>query len=426
MTLSPGTRLGPYEVVALLGAGGMGDVYRARDTKLKRHVAIKILPDAFAHDPERLRRLQREWGGQCTTKLADIFRVQDDISREIGDGLRLRLSGDEKKQLSKRYTESLEAWQLYLQGIYYWNKYTPDGLNKAIACFERSIAIDPNYALPYTGIADCYVMLGWISEVAPIESFPKVKIAASKALELDSMLAGAHTSLATASLFYDWDWSAAEKKFKQAIQLNPNYATAHHFYAWHLAVMGRMHEALREIREAQERDPLSLMINATAAVTLYCARRYEEAIEQFRKTIEMDPTFFRAHFMLSLVYQRKGMYEEAIAESQKAVTLSGRSTESLAVLGDTYAAAGKKSEAISILAELQELSTQRYVSPFDFAVLYLTLGENDRAFKWFEKAFEERSSRLILLNSEPVFDRFRSDPRVQDLMRRIGFANSEA
>ncbi len=366
------------------------------------------------------------WSGQYKTKLADIFKVQDDISREIGYGLRLRLSGDEKKQLSKRYTESLEAYQLYLQGIYYWNKYTPDGLNKAIACFERSIATDLTYALPYTGIADCYVMLSWISEVAPIESFPKAKIAASKALQLDSKLAGAHTSLAIASLFYDWDWSAAEKKFKQAIGLNPNYATAHHFYAWHLTMMGRTSEALGEIREAQERDPLSLMINATAAFTLYCARRYEEAIKQFRKTIEMDPTFFRAHFLLNLVYQRKGMYEEAIAEGQKAVSLSGRSAESLGVLGGTYAAAGKKSEAMSILAELQDLSKQRYVSPFDFAVFYLTLGENDRAFEWFEKAFEERSSRLILLRNEPLFDRFRSEPRLQALMRRIGFANTEA
>ncbi len=360
------------------------------------------------------------WGEQYNRKLADIFAVQEEIAREISEKLRLRLSGEEKKQLSKRYTENAQAYQLYLKGRYYWNKRTEEGLKKGIEYFERAIAKDPTYAVAHTGIADSYFILGWYSYLSPKEAFPKAKAAAVKALEIDDALAEAHNSLAYLKLDYDWDWLGAERGFKRAMTLNPAYATAHHWYAEHLTAMGLFDEAEAEMKRAQELDPLSLIINAFGGWIFYMARRYDQAVEQCQKTLEMDPNFAVARLWLGQAYEQKAMYAEAIAEFQKSIAISGRSTFLVAALGHAYAASGNRGEAMKILEELRQLSKQRYVAPYFMAVIHKSLGENDQAFEWLEKAYEERSSWLVFLKVEPRLDSLRADPRFQNLLRCVG------
>ncbi len=360
------------------------------------------------------------WGEQYHRKLADIFAVQEEIAKEISEKLRLRLSGDEKKQLSKRFTESAQAYQLYMKGRYYWNKRTEEGLKKGIDYFEQAIAKDPRYALAYTGIADCYFILGWYSYLSPEEAFPKANVAAMKAREIDDSLAEAHNSLAYVRLNHDWNWLEAEREFKRALALNPDYATAHHWYAEHLTAMGSFAQAQAEIKRAQELDPLSLVINAFVGWTFYMARQYDQAVEQCHKTLEMDPTFTIAHLWLGQAYEQKGMYAEAIAEFQRAIAGSGRSTFLLAALGHAHAASGNRAGAASLLEELTELSKHRYVAPYFLAVIEAGLGEHDRAFEFLEKAYAERSSWLVFLKVEPRLDSLRGDPRFQELLRRVG------
>ncbi len=283
------------------------------------------------------------WGEQYNRKLADILAVQEEISREISEKLRLRLTGEEKTRMAKRPTENIEAYQLYLKGRYYWNKRTEEGFRRAIVYFSEATEKDPNYALAHAGLADSYIVLGYFSLLPAKEAYAKAREAATRALELDETLGEAHNALATAKADYDWDWPGAEREFKRAIELNPGYATTHQWYGRMLSELGRHEEALAEIKRAQQLDPLSLIINAVSGRILLYAGREDLAIEQLRKTLEIDPNFAHAHQFLGYAYVRKGMFGEAIAEFQRAITLSPNFTQYQAGLGHAYARAGKMS-----------------------------------------------------------------------------------
>lgn len=360
------------------------------------------------------------WGAQYNRPVADVLAVQEDISREISQNLRLRLSGEEKQRLTKHSTENAEAYQLYLKGRYYWNKRTPQGFRKATEYFEQAIEKDPGYALAYTGLADCYSVLDWYGLVAPKECSPKAQAAATKALAIDDTLAEAHASLGFLKALYEWDWSGSERELKRAIELNPNYSATHLWYTNFFSGQGRLDEALAEGRRALELDPLSLVNNSALGNTLYYRRQYDQAIEQYRKALEMDPNFPLAHLGLGMAYEQKGMYAAAITELQKATELFEGEPIGLAALGHAYAVSGKKQEARKILEELDQLRKRRYVSAYYIAAIYAGLGEKDQAWAWLEKAYEERASWLnVRFKVDPRFDSLHSDPRYQDLLRRM-------
>ncbi|TAJ77641.1 tetratricopeptide repeat protein, partial [bacterium] len=360
------------------------------------------------------------WGDKYTRNLADILVLQEEITRQISDHLRTRLSGEEKKRLTKRETASTEAYQAYLKGRYFWNKRTEKDMKKSIEYFQQAIGKDPNYALAYAGLADSYNMLARYDTIQPKEGFPRGKAAALKALELDDTLTEAHTSLGHARLFYDWDWSGAERAFRRAIELSPNYANAHHWYTSYLSAMGRHDEAVAQIKRAQELDPLSLIINTIVGRTFYFARKYDQAIEQGRKTLELDPNFGGVRFHLGRAYMQKGMVNEAIAEFEKSINLRGVIPESVGQLGYIYGRLGRKGEAKKLIEQLKDLSTRGYLTTYNIAVIYTGLGENDSALEWLERAYKERASAIVFLKVNPEFDSLRSHPRFRELMRRMG------
>jgi TolB-like protein/Tfp pilus assembly protein PilF/predicted Ser/Thr protein kinase len=361
------------------------------------------------------------WGDQYNRKLADILQLQSDISREISDKLRLRLTGEQKTRMAKRPTENIEAYQLYLKGRYYWNKRTDEGFQKAIEYFTEASQKDRNYALAHAGLADSYLLLGGYGLLPAKEAYAKGREATTKALELDDTLAEAHNALATVKSEYEWNWSDAELEFRRAIELNPGYATAHQWYGELLSQLGRHEEALAEINQAQQLDPLSLIINASRGWILLTAGRDDLAIEQLRRTLEIDPHFAHAHFFLGYAYLRKGALAEAIAEFQRAITLSPNVPQYKSGLGHAYGRTGKSTEARKLLDELKEQSKRRYVSWCDFAAIYAGLGEKDRAFASLEKAYEQHDVVLVrATNGWSSFDPLRSDPRFQDLVRRLG------
>jgi serine/threonine-protein kinase len=359
------------------------------------------------------------WSEKYERDEADIFALQDEISLAIVDNLKVKLLGEEKAKIVKRYTENLEAYNLYLQGRYFWNKRTEEGFQKAIEYFKQAIEKDQLYALSYAGLADCYDVLGWYSHLSPNEAFPRARVAAMKALEIDDTLAEAHASLAAFYLWHDWDWEAAEREFKRAINLNPGYATAHHWYADCLTVVDRSNEAIAEMKRAQELDPLSLIISTDVAKEFLYARKYDQAIQQCRKTLELDPNFYRVYKYLGLAYAKKSMFEEAITVFQKAKDLSAGHPAILGSLGYAYALSGRKREAQKMLNELEKKSKQQYISSIYFSTIYIGLGEKDRAFEWLEKAYNERSVWLIYIHRSPIYDRIRSDPRYTDLLKKM-------
>jgi len=357
------------------------------------------------------------WGGQYSRKVADLLALQEDLSKEISEKLRLRLTGEEKKRLGKRYTENPEAYQLYLKGRYYWNKRTDEGFRKSQEYFQQAIEKDPNYALAYVGLADSQTIA---STFMPGERMPKAKAAALKALQIDDTIAEAHTSLAFIKHRFDWDFPGAEKEFKRAIELNPRYATAHEWYALYLATMGRTQEAIAEARLAQQVDPLSLVMNSALGRVYHFARQYDKAIEQLRKTIDLDPNFASAHFDIAWSYLQKGMNAEAIAEFQKGLAITGRNPTRLAAFAAIQARAGNTGEAMKILNELKKLSDRSYVPAFTMAMAYTGLGDKDQAFAWLEKVYEERGGGILFVTVDSSFDPLRSDPRFADLLRRLG------
>ena len=364
------------------------------------------------------------WGEQYNRTPQDLLAVQEEISREISEKLRLKLSGEQKKLLTKRYTESTEAYQSYLRGRYHWNKRTLEGLRRGIEYFEQAIRIDPQYALAYAGLADSIALLGSVEYGAlhPREAMQSAKVAASEALRLDETLAEAHNSLAYVSLF-DWDWQQAETEYKRAIELNPAYATAHHWYALYLTAMGRQEEAIKEIKRAQELDPLSLPISLGVGWHYFLTRQYGRAILEYRKALEMDANFYMAHFLLGIAYEHSSMFEEAITEFQTAINLSGGTPLLFAGQGHTYAVWGKRARAQKALDDLHELSKQRYVSPYYIAAIHTGLNEKDQAFKWLRQACENRSEGMVWIKVDPTLDPLRSSPRFTDLLKRVGLAD---
>jgi TolB-like protein/DNA-binding winged helix-turn-helix (wHTH) protein/Tfp pilus assembly protein PilF len=361
------------------------------------------------------------WAESYERDLRDILAMQSDLARAIAREVQAKLTPQEQTRLASVGLVDPEAYQAYVMGRYFWSKRTEDGLKKAITYFEQALKRDPGYAVAWAGLADCYNLLANFDFLPPKEGFPKAKEAATKALELDETLAEGHTSLGYVKTNYDWDWPGAERELKRALALNPNYATAHHWYSDHLMVVGRHEEAIAEIKRAQQLDPLSLIINAVAGFQFQRARRYDQAVEQLRKTLEMDPIFPVAHLWLAQTYEQTGHYGSAIAEHQKARTALGGGSYAVAALGYAYAAAGKRNEARRILTELNERDKTAYVSPYAIGVVHLGLKQEDKALEWLERAYEDRDVRMVELKSDPRLDPLRSNPRFQDLLRRMNF-----
>ena len=363
------------------------------------------------------------WGSVYDRKIADLVAVKQAIAQEVTAKLKLKLSSEEQRRLIKRDSINPEAYQFYLRGRYFWNKRTPDGIKQAIEQFQQGIERDPNFALGHVGLADSYIGLTFYDFAAPHETMPKAKESAIKALALDNTVAEAHASLAHVLMNYDWNWSEAEKEFKRSIELKPDYATAHQWYAIHfLTATGRLEEAVQEMKKALELEPASLVMNTFMGATLYYAGRYDEAIDQCRRTIEMDPNFAVAHWHLGLAYEQKQVFDAAIEEFQKAISLSGGSPLMKAALGHAYAKSQKKHEANKILGELNELSKQQYVSPYEVATIYAALGNNEQAFQLLGKAYTEHSFHLVYLNVWPQFKSVSSDSRFQSLVQRVGLS----
>jgi serine/threonine-protein kinase len=362
------------------------------------------------------------WSEKFDRVIADVFDIQDEIALAIVDALKVELLAGENIAVTKRYTENVEAYNLYSQGRYYWNKMNPEAFRKAIEHFQNAIALDESYALAYVGLADAYTGLGdaGLSAIPPKEAFSKATEAVQKALDIDKNLGEAHTSLAHLNM-HNFEWSGAEREFKHAIDLNPNYATTYHMCAFYYALMERYQEAIDTIKKAQELDPVSLGINTDLGVVYYFNRQYDQAIAQYKKTLELDPRFIRAYVTLGSAYGKKGSYQTAIDMIQTAMELSGDRAK-IAALGRAYAIAGKKDEALKIVEELIELSKQRYISPYCITLIYASLDDNDQAMDWLNKAYEEHVSELIYLKVDPYLDNLRSDPRFQEMLKKMGLA----
>jgi len=360
------------------------------------------------------------WAESYEGNLSDTLALQNKVARAVAEQIRIEVTFQERAELKTLKKIDPDAYEDYLKGRYFWNKRTADGLKKAVDYFNQAIAKDPNYAAAYSGLADTFALLGdWQYAVMPTkEAVPKAKAAALKALEQDDSLGEAHNSLAFCLDGYDWDFDAAEKEFRRAIELNPGYAPAHHWYAWHLALLGHNDDALAEMRKAANLDPLSLNINSDLAELLLIARLPDESIQQSRKTIDMDPAFPAAHNQLAQGYLAKHMYAEAVAELQNAIQLSGDSPIFTANLARAYVGTNRKADAVELLNDLKRSSVPGYPLAAEIAMVYTALGDKDQAMTWLEKGYEERFNPGVLLR--PCFDPIRSDPRFKDLVRRIG------
>lgn len=359
------------------------------------------------------------WGEQYNRKVADALAVQQEISREITDRLRLKLSGEEQEQMTRRDPTNSESYQFYLRGRYYWNKRTGDNLNKAIAEFQKAADKDPNYALAYVGLADTYVLLEDYTGARANETCAKAKAFAERALQLDGLSAEAHASLAY-TYTQLWQWDQAEAEFKRSIELNPNYASVHQWYSLHLRYLGRFAEALRESKQAQEREPLSLINAVSITQASLAIGDFDAAIEYGKRVIDLDPNFPRGHEELGLAYLAKKRYPEAITEFQKAVSLSGRARRGLSLLGFGLAITEKRDEALAVLKELQGKYEKKEALAQDVAAVYAGLGDKDQAFAWLEKGFKDRSGQLGRTRWEGEFEPLRNDPRFAVLLRRMG------
>lgn len=360
------------------------------------------------------------WGGQHRRKVEDVFALQDDLSKEISEKLRLKLTSNERQRLTRRYTEDAEAYRLYLKGRYHWNKRNAEGLQKAVEYFEQALDKDPSYSLAYAGLADTYAYFAFFNVVAPWEAMPKAKIAAVKALEIDKDLAEAHVALGYVSFTYDGDWAAAGKHFEQALAFNPAYCRAHTFYPLYLSSLGRSEEALEVAKRALDLDPASPAGSHSLAVQLYLAREFDRAIEQAHYTLEMDANFAISYVVLGEVYLSKGMYRECLSALEKYSTLSRGGATLLALLGYSYARLGERNEALQMIHELEAATKQGFAPALFVALVYAGLEDKDQAFIWLEKASEQRFTRLAYLKVDALWDPVRTDPRFGDLLRRVG------
>jgi len=364
----------------------------------------------------------RIWGEKFDRKASNLLGIEEEIAGKVVRHLRLRSRGEPRDQTRKQYAGDNDAYRLYLKGRYYLNKRHTNEVKKAIECFKQAIDIDPAYAQAWAGLADSYATLGsgGYDPLPAHEMMPKAKAAAEKALEIDETLSEAHTSLGIIKIKYEWDWAGAEKSLSRAVELNPNNATAQYWYARYLSLMGRHNEAIEESRRARDLDPISAFTNANVGRALYFAREYDRAIEESRKASEMDPTFPTPYNIAGHSYVQKGMYEEAIAEFQKVARLSRDAAFSAPAIGYTYAASNREDKAREIIDDLVRLSKSRYVSPEDFAAIYIGLRDKDTAFKLLNKACDERTISMAYIKVEPLYDSLRGDPRYADLVQRIG------
>lgn len=366
------------------------------------------------------------WAQSYEGNLRDTLVLQNSVARAIAEQVQATLNRQEEAALKSPKRVNPEAYEAYLRGRYFWNKRTGDGLRKAIDYFNRAIDTDPGYAKAYSGLADSYALLGdWeYGVLSPQEAFPKAKAAATKALALDDKLSEAHTSLAFTLDLYDWDWKSAETEYQRAIALNPGYATAHHWYAWHLIVMGRSDEGIAELRKAESLDPLSLIISADLADALCIAHLYDESVQQSRKTLEMDPNFAVAHYQLGQAFEQKRMHNEAIAEFQQAIALSRGNATFDSNLAYSYAVSGRRTESVKMVKELEGRQSQQSPMDANIALVYVGLGDEDQAMLWLNRAYQARFNPSIVMR--PAFDPLRPDARFQDLLRRIGLPSGNA
>jgi TolB-like protein/DNA-binding winged helix-turn-helix (wHTH) protein/Flp pilus assembly protein TadD len=364
------------------------------------------------------------WAASYDEDIRNTLVLQSSVARAIAGQIRAIVNPQEQLTLAKSRAVDPDAYEAYLKGRYFWNKRTGEGLRTAIDYFRRAITIDPGYAEAYAGLADSYAVAGdWkYGVLAPLDAFSKATAAAAKAFALDASLGEAHASLAYALDLYGWDWDGAETEYKQAIQLNPGYATAHQWYSWHLFMVGRNDDALVELRRAESLDPLSLIINADIADALCVAHRYDEAVEQSEKTLKMDANFAVGHYELGQALMQKHMYDQAIVEFQRAIELSGHSGAFDSNLGYAYAVSGRKEEALKIVDDLESRHPANYSVDADIALIYVGLDDRDEAISRLNKAFDARFKASIL--RRPAFDPLRSDPRFQDLLRRMGLPTS--
>jgi DNA-binding winged helix-turn-helix (wHTH) protein/tetratricopeptide (TPR) repeat protein len=359
------------------------------------------------------------WAQRFDEKFTNIFAIEDSISEQAAAALTVKLTAQEHERLVKRYTNNTQAHQAYLKGRYFFEKRTREGVTKSIEYFELAIRTDPYDATAHAGLAECYCSLAIFDLLSPNEAMPRAKEAALKALSIAPDLAEAHAALGQ-SLLNDWEWAGVEKEYKLAIELNANYARAHHYYAIYLRHMRRFDESLRESRIAQELDPISASIKAAAAGTLYCAGRYDEAIEELNRTFEFDANFALAHYWMARIYVQKAMYEAAITEFERTISVFGKNPEMLAHLGYVYALSGRTEAAQNVLDELEESSKKEYVPSYYRAIVCVGLDRKEQAFKWLEKAYQEHDLNLIPLAVDPSLDSLRHDPRFTRLLQLTG------
>ena len=404
-----GQQLDPQEIGRKLGVRAVltGRVLQHGDT-------VSIQTELIDVDQQ-----SQIWGEQYNRRLLDILAVQAEIGNEISEKLRLQLSGEEKKKLAKRYTENPEAYQLYLKGVYHSAKFSKQELDLGNAYLRQAVAVDPNYALAYHGLAYYYCLVVDLT-LPPNEAMPKAKEAAKRALAIDDTLAVAHGDMGFVHWLYDWDWVAAEKEFKRAIELDPNDALTHESYGWYLVTMGRFEEGIAEASKSQQIEPLFAEHTSVLGWDLYLAHRYDESIQQHRKAIELDPEYWIGYSWLGHALAQKGQLTEAIAAFKKATSVEKVIAEPLVGLGRVYAVSGNKQEALRVLDELKDSSKRPYVSSYLIATLYAGLGDNDQAFVSLEKAYEDRSWYMTHLNLDPELKPLHSDPRFNDLVKRVG------
>jgi len=359
------------------------------------------------------------WSDTYDRDAEDVFAIQDEISRAIAGALRVRLFGQQQAVLVKPPTDDLEAYTLYLKGRHFWNRRTEQDLRRGLEYFEQALARDPGYAMAHAGVADSYAILGFYSALPPTEAFPKAKAAAMRALNLDLNLAEAHPALAYIAMYYEWDWPAAEREFRLAIQLNPGYATAHQWYGNFLVVLGRLQDSEIEFSEAVSLDPLSPLKVAAVGWGYYFGRRYEETVAQCRRALELDPNYVVAHLWLGLAYEELASFDQAVAEFEEAARITSRSVATLGYLGHGYGVAGRERDARGVLDELMQLRTNRYVSAYDVATIYLGLGDTSAATEWLERAFDERAHQLAWIKVDPRLDPLRGTATFDRLLERM-------
>src|SRR5262249_1567078 len=365
---------------------------------------------------------QSLWGEAYDRDLRDVLILQNEVARAIARNIEVKLTPEEQAEFSRERKVDPEAYKKYIEGRYFWVKRSEPSLHRAIACFQKAIELDPSYAAPHSGLADCYSSLGFSFDVGaqrPADIQPKAKAAAQRALELDGNLADAHNSLAYVKLHYDWDWNGAEEEFRQSLRLNPGYAHAHHWYAHFLVSNGRLGEALAESRRALELDPFSPIMNLHLGWHYWYARQNDQALEQLTQTLELEPNYSLAYWYRGLAYEQKGMHSEAIRELSKAKKLIRQSLAIEADIGYVHAVSGNKSEAYRAIEKLKKLSSHRYLNPFHVALVHAGLGEKDEAFECLNAALEERSDMLVYLKMDPRLDSLRRDERFGKLAGRV-------